>query len=332
MARDLIAQAWIYLAPSAPLLIAAIALDLMIGDPVYPFHPVRLIGSTLTFCETLLRRAGADGYGGGIALFLVLSFFWIVLIAALIAVCALVSPPLAHAVHLFVLYSFIALGDLIGHVRRVEHALLHDDIALAREAIGWLVGRDTAPMDAAACRRAAIESLSENLTDGFISPILWYAVLGVPGLVLFKVVSTMDSMVGNKTPRYLRFGWCGARSDDVMNYIPARLSLPLIAGASAFVPGCSPVKSWRIGLSQNALLPSPNSGWSEAATAGAIQRRLVGPIWMKGALVTGIWIGVSSDPPASAHEDVTRALRLSAVSGVAFALLTCAALFYFRGA
>ena len=91
------------------------------------------------------------------------------------------------------------------------------------------MGRDTTAWTRAACRRAAIESLSENLTDGFISAIFWYVLPGLPGLVVFKVVSTMDSMVGYKTPRYLRFGWCGARLDDVMNFVPARLTWLLIA-------------------------------------------------------------------------------------------------------
>ena len=94
-------------------------------------------------------------------------------------------------------------------------------------------------MDAAACRRAAIESLSENLTDGFTSPLAWYAIGGLPGLVIFKVVSTMDSMVGYKTPRYLRFGWCGARLDDLMNYPTARATWLLIAAIAAILPSCS---------------------------------------------------------------------------------------------
>src|SRR5204863_1573014 len=128
-----------------------------------------------------------------------------------------------------------------------------------------------ARMDGAACRRAAVESLGENLTDGFTSALFWYVLAGVPGLVLFKVVSTMDSMVGFKTPRYLRFGWCGARLDDVMNFVPARLTWLLLAATAAFVPDCSSATAFRIGLRQHAILPSPNSGWSEAAAAGAIR-------------------------------------------------------------
>ena len=115
-------------------------------------------------------------------------------------------------------------------------------------------------MDAGACRRAAVESLSENLTDGFVSPVFWYALVGVPGLVLFKVVSTMDSMVGYKTERYLRFGWCGARLDDLLNYVPARLTWLVIVAVAAAVPGYSASKAWTVGLRQHGMLLSPNSG------------------------------------------------------------------------
>jgi adenosylcobinamide-phosphate synthase len=211
----------------------------------------------------------------------------------------------------------LALRDLLKHSWTVENASRAGDLAEARVAIARLVGRDTDRMDIAACRRAAIESLSENLTDGFTSAIAWYVVAGLPGLVLFKVVSTMDSMVGNKTPRYLRFGWCGARLDDVMNFIPARLTWILISAVAAFVPGCSAAKALRVGWKQHAVLPGPNSGWSEAATAGGIQRKLIGPIWMGGALVTDVWVGDAGDPAAGEDEtDVWRASVLVCATGL----------------
>jgi adenosylcobinamide-phosphate synthase len=316
------------LAGHAGALAIAVAADALLGDPVYPLHPIRLIGRTLSATERALRRIGADGYGGGIALFLVLAVIWPG--GAILAMRAAhaVSPALAWALHVFLLYSLLALGDLLRHVWRVERALMHDDgdLPAAHAAIACLVGRDTAPMDAAACRRAAIESLSENLTDGFTSPLFWYLLGGLPGLVLFKVASTMDSMVGYKTPHYLRFGWCGARLDDVMNYVPARLTWLLIAGVALVVPGCSARKALRVGLRQHAILPGPNSGWSEAATAGGIARRLVGPIWMKGTLVTEVWLGDPEDPPAATHADTVRAVRLIALTGLAAAALTGAAL------
>jgi adenosylcobinamide-phosphate synthase len=303
--------------PNAFVLIAAVILDLLIGDPVYPLHPIRLMGHTLTWFERGLRRIGADGYAGGIALFLLLAVVWAGGTAAVLVATLMVSWKLLLAVEIFLAYSCLALRDLLKHSWAVERAARAGDLAEARVAIARLVGRDTDRMDIAACRRAAIESLSENLTDGFTSAIAWYLVAGLPGLVLFKVVSTMDSMVGNKTPRYLRFGWCGARLDDVMNFIPARLTWILISAVAAFVPGCSAAKALRVGWKQHAVLPGPNSGWSEAATAGGIQRKLIGPIWMGGALVTDVWVGDAGDAPAGEDEtDVWRASVLVCATGL----------------
>jgi adenosylcobinamide-phosphate synthase len=306
---------------SASALAAAVLLDLAIGDPVYRLHPIRLLGQTLSLFERGQRRVGADGYGGGIALFILLAIVWIGGISAITLFISHSNPWIAWAWHVFILYSLLALGDLLHHVLRVERAVDRDDLAAAHEAISHLVGRDTDRMDGAACRRAAVESLSENLTDGYTSALVWYVLLGLPGLVLFKIASTMDSMVGYKTPRYLRFGWCGARLDDAMNYLPARGTWLLIAIIATLMPGCSGRKAFRTGLRQHAILPGPNSGWSETATAGGIQRRLVGPIWMQGHLVTDVWIGDPADPPLATHADVIRALVLTTTTGLAAALL-----------
>jgi adenosylcobinamide-phosphate synthase len=294
----------------------AVLLDLALGDPINRFHPVRLIGASLTAVENGLRRFGAKGYGGGIALFVILASLWISIVALAHLGFVAVGEWPGWLFHVFVLYSLIAFGDLFRHVWRVERALARNDLGAARTAIGRLVGRDTDRMDEAACRRAAIESMSEGLPDGYVSAIFWYVLLGLPGLVVFKVVSTMDSMVGYRTPRYLRFGWCGARLDDAMNFVPARLTWLLIAGSAAFIPGCSPAKALAIGYRQSGLLPSPNSGWPEAATAGAIQRRLVGPIWRNGRLVTDIWIGDPGDPPASSRADIVRATAIILIAGL----------------
>lgn len=311
-------------------LAVAVLADLTIGDPSYRWHPVRLIGGTLTSVESALRRIGVIGYGGGIALCLILVTFWISVVSGLVIGGGILSGTAALILHVFILYSLLALGDLLRHVWRIESALMRRDLAAARVAIGHLVGRDTAPMDAAACRRAAVESLSENLTDGFTSPLFWYAVTGLPGLVIFKVVSTMDSMVGYKTPQYLQFGWCGARLDDVMNYLPARMTWVLLSVVAAALPGCSGRKALILGLRQHAVLPGPNSGWSEAATAGGIERRLVGPIWMNGRLVTETWIGDSTDPPLETHDEVSRAVVLVTSTGLTAAAIAVAVLVSLR--
>jgi adenosylcobinamide-phosphate synthase len=314
------------LAPNPYFLAAGVTLDLLLGDPEYRAHPVRLIGWSLTRTENLLRRIGLDGYGGGIALLLILSVVWVGGIST--AIVFLPGIP-AAIVSIFLVYSLLALRDLLRHGWNVERAAVMRDLPAARAAISKLVGRDTAKMDASACVRAAIESLTENLTDGFVSPVFWYALGGLPCLVLFKVVSTMDSMVGYKSERYLRFGWCGARSDDLMNWIPARITWLLISAVALLLTGYSARKSLRVGWRQHAVVPGPNSGWSEAAAAGAIQRRLIGPIWAGGKLVTEIWLGDPADPPAGGPGDFRRAAILvtaAAMFAVALAITTLATL------
>lgn len=312
--------------PDYRLLVGAVALDMLLGDPVYRFHPVRLMGHSLSGIERALRKLGLDGYGGGIALFVLLACLWGGTLSALVVGVAQRNHILALGVHLFLLYSFIALRDLLRHGWAVESAARRDDLAAARRAVSQLVGRDTERMDLAACRRAAIESLSENLTDGFISALFWYAVGGLPGIVLFKVVSTMDSMVGYKTPRYLRFGCCGARLDDAMNWFPARLTWLLIAVVALPVEGCSAKKALQVGWWQHALVPGPNSGWSEAAIAGAIQRRLAGPIWKNQVLVNELWLGDKSDSPAATSVDMVRASTLVIAAGMAAVAIAVASL------
>jgi adenosylcobinamide-phosphate synthase len=320
--------AFIDFRPSPWLLLSGVLFDLLLGDPYYPAHPVRLIGWTLARIEQYFRRVGLDGYVGGILLFVLLASGWIGIVCLLL----FLLPRVARNVfHVFLVYSLVALRDLLRHGWNVEKAAERNDLAAAREAIAKLVGRDTVSMDIAGCRRAAIESLSENLTDGFISPIFWYAIAGLPGLIVFKVVSTMDSMVGYKTARYLRFGWCGARTDDLMNWIPARFTWLLISLFATAMPGFSGQKAFLVGWRQHAIVPGPNSGWSEAATAGAIRRRLIGPIWAHGKLVTEVWLGDPFDPPASTAMDFRRAARLIAVTGLAFAALALVAIWTIQG-
>ncbi len=322
------------LLPRADLLAAAAALDWALGDPVYRWHPVRLMGASLAWCERGLRAAGADGRVGGCLLFVVLGALWVGGLSLALSGAGRLHPAVATAAHLFLLYSLLALGDLLAHGAAVDRAATRGDLPAARRAVARLVGRDVDRMDAAACRRAAVESLAENLVDGVVSPIAWYAVLGVPGLVLCKVVSTMDSMVGYRTPRYLRFGWCGARLDDLMQAAPARATCLLIALAAGALPGCSGRGALMTGWRQHAVVPGPNPGWSEAAMAGAIARRLAGPIRLGGRLVTQIWLGDPAAAPAGAAVDYRRAraiVRLvaalalaAAVGGIALARTTAA--------
>jgi adenosylcobinamide-phosphate synthase len=314
-------------------MVLALLLDVVLGDPPYPWHPVRLMGRALGAGEKTLRAAGLDGRCGGFLLFVWLTAAcgggaWLIGAASRAlgtrAFGAAAGEAFAFAWALFLAYSLLALGDLAAHGRRIARASAAGDLAGARAAAAMLVGRDTDKMDAAACDRAAIESVAENLVDGVLSPLFWFALAGLPGLLVFKIASTMDSMVGYKTERYLRFGWFGARLDDALNWIPARLSLPLLAAAAALVPGCSPRGCWRAARSQHALLPGPNKGWSETAAAGALGVRLAGPIWKDGNLVNELWIGPADAPEGGRPGDVTRMIRLAYLATALFLLLAAA--------
>ncbi len=311
------------LAPDPVLLLCAVVLDGVLGDPVYRWHPVRLMGHTLTGVERMLRRTGLDGYAGGCTLFLVLSVCWVGVSAALVLFLNSVHPALNWIYQVYVIYSMVALRDLCRHGLAIERA---ENLEGARLAVSMLVGRDTSTMDAAACRRAGMESLSENAVDGFIAPLFWYVLLGLPGIVLFKVISTMDSMVGYRTPRYVYFGWCGARLDDLFNLIPARLTYLLMACVAFFLPEYSGRKALSVGWRQHALVPGPNSGWSEAAAAGAVQRRLVGPVWQDGKLVTEVWIGDEGDPEGGHAGDLRRMCVLVVVTCLIAAVLAALAM------
>jgi adenosylcobinamide-phosphate synthase len=301
---------------------ACLALDLILGDPPYRFHPIRLLGRLSAACERYLREAGLDGRFGGFVLFLMLAAASLGTTLAVHAVLALMAWPLAWLWDLYLGYSLLALGDLAAHGRLIARKSAQGDLAGARAAAARLVGRDVDRLDLPACNRAGIESLAENLVDGVISPLFWFVLGGLPGLILFKIASTMDSMVGYKTERYLRFGWFGARLDDVLNWIPSRLVFLLIVLWGALMPGHSGRKAWRVGLSQHRLLPGPNKGWSETAAAGALQVRLAGPIWSGGAMVNETWIGDRADPEGGSPRDMARILRLLyGVTGLFLALI-----------
>lgn len=309
------------LTASAPLLLIGLSLDALFGDPQIRLHPIRLAGDTLNLGERFLRRIGLDGYAGGVALFLILAAIWVLLPGMAIHQLHRWNATAGAAAHAAVIFILFAMRDLVDHVRAVRRAAVRNDLEAARAAIAMLVGRDTSRMDLEACRRASIESLSENFVDGYLSPLCWYVAGGLPGLLIFKIASTMDSMVGYKSIRYLHFGWFGARLDDVMNYLPARLAWILLGVCALPFPGLSAPKGWRVGLAEHHVLPGPNPGWSEATMAGLLERRLIGPIWKDGAMVTELWLGDPSDPPAGSDRDVSNALKVSVTTACGAAVV-----------
>lgn len=295
------------------LVLIACLLDAAFGDPVYPQHPIRLLGAWSLAWERWLFAAGLNGYLGGL-------LHWLLVVGGALAAwwgvrCGLgwFHPWLAWAWDVFLAYSLLCMRDLLAHGRRVLDAL--DDLPTARRRLSLLVGRDTAALPRDGIVRATIESLSENLTDGVLTPLWALGLFGLPGLIAVKAVSSLDSMVGYKNDRYRRFGWTAARSDDLVHWLPARLSVPLIALAAALLR-LHPHLVWPTARRYHALLASPNSGWSEAAFAGALRVRLIGPIDYGGERVTEAFMGDPDWPADLGGADLRRALRLVLVCGL----------------
>ncbi len=303
------------------LLLGAVLLDAAFGDPDYRLHPIRLFGHVSIALERRLFGLGLDGRLGGLVHMLAMASVSLACWYLVHRGLQVVHPLLPWVWDLAWAYSLLCTRDLLDHGRRVLADL--NDLALARERVAWLVSRDTERLDRAGVVRASIESMSENFTDGVLTPLWALALFGLPGLILVKVVSSLDSMVGYRNARYGRFGWAAARLDDLMHWVPARLSVPLIAAAAALLGEhwrqvSSAARAW------HAVLDSPNSGWSEAAAAGALRVRLAGPSWYHGERVERPWIGAGDWPAELDGDALRRALRLI---GVASLLAVVVALF-----
>lgn len=295
------------------LVLSACLLDALIGDPVSPLHPVRLIGTWALWCERRLFAWGFDGRIGGV-------IQWLLVVGTALGVwfglhlaLGAIHRALAWGWDLGIAASLLCTRSLLEQGWRVLTNL--DDLAAARLEVSHLVGRDVERLDRAGIARATLESLSENLTDGVLTPLWALCLFGLPGLLAVKAISTLDSMVGYRNARYGRFGWFAARSDDLIHWLPARLSVLLIALAAALTGG-HPWLAIRTAWRDHGVLPSPNSGWGEAACAGALRVRLVGPLWRKGRLVELGYLGDPDWPVELAAEDLRRGLRLIAVAAL----------------
>jgi adenosylcobinamide-phosphate synthase len=265
-------------------LVLALVLDRLVGDPPWLWsrlpHPVVVFGAGISFFDRLLnwqslpadlrRLLGALS----IALLLLLSVGF----GALLHHFFIVLGPVGYALEVVVTAVFLAQKSLLDHVRAVADGLRSSGLEGGRKAVSMIVGRDPATLDESGVTRAALESLSENFADGVVAPAFWYAVLGLPGLLAYKMLNTADSMIGHKSEKYLHFGWAAARLDDVANWPAARLSGFFIAGAAWLMAGRLAAKRCvDVMMRDHGLHRSPNSGWSEAAAAGALDVALAGP-------------------------------------------------------
>ncbi len=284
-----------------PLIIAAVILDLVCGDPDWLPHPVRLIGRAVAFGERLIRRGGArqELVGGALLVtgIIVLSgaTVWTV-----VRTLQAIAAPLGALAATLIAWTTLAARGLNDAAQSVERHLLLADEASARRAIPALVGRDPQALDREGLIRAAIESVAENTSDGIIAPLFFLSVAGPVGAIVYKAINTLDSMIGYKDSRYLYFGRCAARLDDIANLIPARLTAVFIALSAAVLTGRG-IQSLRTILTDARKHESPNAGYPEAAMAGALGVELGGQASYGGELEFRPRMGcpqVSLDIPA----------------------------------
>lgn len=297
------------------LLVAALLLDALIGDPWGRLHPVRGIGILAAFAEDRLRRFRAfrPAFAGSVAWVIVVGVTAALSSIVLMASRALVGVAGGWVVGVIIVYLSIAPRDLALHAHRVAVALRRDDLRGAREAVSMIVGRDVDGLDSCAVARAAVESVAESFVDGVAAPIFFAVLLGPVGAASYRAINTLDSMFGHRDDRYLEFGRFSARADDVAGFIPARLSGPLISLASVLL-GLDGVRAFRVFLRDRLMHASPNAGHPEASFAGALGLRLGGPIRYDGVAVDKAWIGDGS--VACTASDVDTAIRLMYVSTI----------------
>lgn len=263
------------------LLLAAI-LDAAFGDPVWLYralpHPVALIGRLIGWLDRRfndpLDAEARRKRNGTIAIVALTAGAWMIGRG----LDDILRPSLiGRAIEVVLASSLIAQRSLYDHVAAVASALVRDGISAGRAAVAKIVGRDTAELDEAGISRAALESLAENLSDAVTAPLFWGLVFGLPGLIVYKVINTADSMIGHRTSRHQSFGWAAARFDDLLNLIPARLCGVIVVAAAAFVRGADVRRGWQAMRRDAPKHRSPNAGWPEAALAGALGFAIAGP-------------------------------------------------------
>ena len=297
----------------AIMLLLALGLDWLIGDPRWLPHPVRLMGNATAFLEVRLNRAKRNAGERVLrGLLVVVAVGGLSTVVGWAVANYLGALPYGWLAELTLVSLLIAQRGMISHTLPVIRALKRDGVAGGRRAVARIVGRETKDLDEHGIARAVIESCAESYSDGIVAPIFWYLLLGLPGLMAYKAVNTMDSMIGHKSERYAAFGMVAARLDDALNWLPARLAGLLIVSAAFFVPHAAPFKSFRTMLRDAGKHASPNAGWPEAASAGALDLALIGPVRYAGGVSKAAWLG---DGRARATiTDMRRMLALFAIA------------------
>lgn len=311
---------------SALALAIGYAADLCIGDPRWLYHPIRAIGSLIAFFEKSIRRIfPATDRGeliGGLLTVLLVLLCCGLFPAVLLYIAFRLNELLGIAAASFMCYQLLAVRSLRDESMKVYSALCCGTTDDGRKAVSMIVGRDTKPLDEKGVVKAAVETVAENFSDGVLAP-MFYMILGGPiAMYLYKAVNTMDSMLGYKNEKYLYFGRCAAKLDDIVNFIPSRIAAILLIFASAFCR-LNTKNAWRIFRRDRFRHASPNSAQTEAAMAGALGVKLAGDAFYFGTLCKKEYIG--DELRQIEREDIARANRLMYVAAFVAVVIFCAA-------
>ncbi|MBW2603298.1 MAG: cobalamin biosynthesis protein CobD [Deltaproteobacteria bacterium] len=286
--------------PSLLILPAAFVLDLLIGDPIRFPHPVRWMGKAITAAEPVFRRlpAGPTLSGAMFSISLIACTWFMTLL--LVTAADMFHPFARTGVEILIIYYSISVRSLSDSAMAVYRYLKKGRLRQARNSLAMIVGRDVHKLNESQIAQAAVETVGENLVDGVISPLFFAAVGGAPLAMAYKMINTLDSMVGYKNVTYQRFGKPSARIDDVANFLPSRLSIFVIAISAQILNGKG-TRSFKIAVTQGANHTSPNAGYSEAGFAGTLGIRLGGPSTYNGDLISKPYICEYLDKTAPDH-------------------------------
>ena len=304
------------------LILIAIALDLLIGDPVTPIHPVRLIGNLILKIENILynstfpkRLAGFIAVSTTLGIVIIIFYFLYNLTSFI--------PYGKEVFSVLIFYSTIAIKDLAAHGMRVKRALDNNDIMLARNYVGMILSRDTKKLTQNKIITGTVESISENSSDSIIAPIFWGLILGPVGALSYRVINTMDAMWGYKNERFINFGRAAAILDDVVNFLPARITgvlICLVSGLNGWGSGKDAgnqlITVWGIMIRDHSKTASPNAGYPEAAMAGALGIQLGGKASYFGKIIVKPEIGDNIRDPETG--DITKSLRIIVIAVMLF--------------
>jgi len=271
-------------------LLAALALDLLLGDPAWLPHPIRWMGKAIAWFEPHFRKMPLSLIFSG-TLFAIFLFLMTWATAFILSSAVhRVYPLLGSCVDILLIYFSISIRSLERAAGDVLGSLRHGSLAEARNKVGFIVGRDTRYLNQGGVAGATVETVAENFVDGVVSPLFFACIGGAPLAMAFKMASTLDSMVGYKNKTYAAFGKASARLDDLLNFIPARISIPLISLTAQLLAGRGRI-ALMTALREGAHHASPNAGYPEAAFAGALGVKLNGPNYYHGKRVSKPFIG-----------------------------------------